>query len=229
MAVIEGGVSAALAGVGVESSSPLHVASKPTPYGTLGHYAIQAETGTIAAGMGANGILFAARWTDASRFAVVYEIGVCMFRNITTGFAIGNWNFRLLFCRAWTADDTGGTTLTISGENNQLRTSMGASLFGAIRIAAAAALGAGTRTPDTQALNAIYGRVPVTIGVQIVPLSTVADLAAGPVIPLFSRDPASEHPIVLAQNEGIEIQGNVPATGTWNAAFYMKWAEVTAY
>jgi hypothetical protein len=39
----------------------------------------------------------------------------------------------------------------------------------------------------------------------------------------------SEHPIVLAQNEGIAVRATMPATGTWSASVLMKWAEVTAY
>ena len=229
MAVLEGGTSAALADVGVAAASPLHVNTKPTPYGALGHYALTAETGLIAAGMGADGELLQFRWTDATRFAVIYEVGVTMFRNNTTAFAAGNWNFKLTIARGWTAVGTGGGTLTLTGDNNQLRTSMGASLVQEIRVATTAALGIGTKTLDVNNLNATYGRVPATANISIIPPVQIADLASGPGMVLFSRDPGSEHPIVVAQNEGFVIRANVPATGTWNAGFWLKWCEVASY
>jgi hypothetical protein len=44
-----------------------------------------------------------------------------------------------------------------------------------------------------------------------------------------SLDRVGEHPLVLAQNEGISVRATVPATGTWIASFLIKWAEVTAF
>lgn len=233
MAVLEGGTSAALADVGAAAASPLHVNTKPTPYGALGHYSVAVSTGTIAAGMGANGEIFHARWTDATKLAVIYEVQMLLFRNITTAFAAGVYNFSLDIKRAWTVDGSGGTALTLTGDNNQLRTSMGASLFGAVRIATTAALTAGTSTVDAQSIGATYGSVGTTptVGAVYIPGPGITGTGGqgGPGVYLFSRDPGSEHPIVLAQNEGIAIRGNVPATGTWVAAVSMKWAEVTAY
>jgi hypothetical protein len=38
-----------------------------------------------------------------------------------------------------------------------------------------------------------------------------------------------EHPLILAQNEGIVIQATVPATGTWQFGVKIDWTEITAY
>lgn len=233
MAVIEGGTSAALMEVGSAAALPAHVTIKPVPYDTLGHYAVVASTGTIAAGMAANGHIFHARWTDATRLAIIYEVQMLLFRNITTAFAAGVFNFTLDFGRSWTADGSGGTALTLTGDNQQLRTSMGTSLFGAIRISTTAALTAGTVTFDTQPIGATYGSVGTTptIGAVYIPGPAVTGTGGqgGAGVTLFSRDPGGEHPIVLAQNEGIAVRGNVPGTGTWVAAVQMKWAEVNFY
>lgn len=222
-------------GVGVEAgaaaSSPLHTNARPTPYGTLGHYAIGARTGLIGAGAAANSQIFHARWTDATRFAVIYEIWLDEFDN-TTGFTAGRFEFNLTVARAWSADGSGGTALTMSGDNNALRTSMGSSLFGAIRIATTAALGAGTSTLDAQPLRIIGGHVGAIANKHNIPQSpvvTTAEVAAGPGVLLWSRDPSNEHPIVLATNEGICVRATVPATGVWSATVSMKWCEVTAY
>lgn len=217
--------------VGAAAAVPLHVTTKPTPYGTLGHYSVAASTGTIGAGMATDGHIFHARWTDATRFAVIHEVSLLLFRNITVAFAAGVFTFKLDFGRTWSADGSGGTSLTLTGDNNQLRTSMGASLFGAVRIATTAALGIGTVAFDTQSIGAAYGSTGTTpvIGQGYIPQYSAVTGGGGEGVVLFSRDPGGEHPIVLAQNEGIAIRGTVPATGTWVAAVRMKWAEVTAY
>jgi len=231
MAVIEGGTSASLADVGVAAASPMHVTTKPTPYGALGHYAISARTGAVAAGSAANSPVLSARWTDATRLCLIYEIWLDEFDN-TTAFTAGRFQFDLIIARGWTVADSLGTTLTLTGDNNQLRTSMGASLFGEIRIATTAVLTAGTRTLDAQPLKIIGGRVGAIANKHNIPQSpvvTTQEVAAGPGILMWSRDPGNEHPIVLAQNEGIVIRSSVPATGVWSATFSMKWCEVTAF
>ena len=58
MAVLEGGVSAALAGVGAETSSPFHVTIKPIPHGALGHYRVNHRC-VLVANQAANSRLFA--------------------------------------------------------------------------------------------------------------------------------------------------------------------------
>ena len=232
MAVIEGATSAELAEVGAAAAKPLHVTGRPIPYGTLGHYAVSARTGSIAAGMAANGQIFHARWTDATRFAVIYEIWIDEFDN-TTAFTAGRFQFALDRARSWTADGSGGTALTLTGDNAQMRTDMGASLFGAIRIATTAALGAGTSTFDANPIKTIGGRVGAIANKHIIPQSpvvTTQEVASGIGVPLFVlTDGGMRHPIVLAQNEGIAIRGTVPATGVWSATVSMYWAEVTAY
>lgn len=236
MAIQVQGASGAIAGVGAEASSPLHVSTKPTPYGTLGHYALATRTGAIAAGAGANSEIFHARWIDATRFGVIYELILEEFDN-TTGFTAGRFEFNLMLARGWSADGSGGTALTLTGNNNKLRTSMGSSLYGAMRTATTAALTAGTKTFDTQPFKIIGGRVGAIANKHTIPQSNVVttqECAAGPGLPLFSRDPGSEHPIILASNggstsEGPVVRATMPATGVWSATVSKKWCEVTAY
>lgn len=225
MAVIEGGASAVLADVGAAAANPLHVVTRPQPYSTLGHYTFGGVTGAIAAGMAANGELLQFRWTDATRFAVITRIEVMGMR-ATTAFAVGTIDIKATIARSFTASGSGGTPLTLTGDNNQMRTSMGASLVGDLRIATTAALGAGTKTLDTQDIGLIathssagVGAATPIIGSIYLPNTSlwVPDLSGG------------EHPIVLAQNEGVVVRATVPGTGVWNLAIKIKWCEVTAY
>jgi hypothetical protein len=109
---------------------------------------------------------------------------------------------------------TGGTGITMA-TLLKLRTAMGSSLLGAgdMRIATTAALGAGTKTLETLSLSSISAPGPITASLngQIIAPGTFlyhADIGDG------------EHPLVLAQNEGLSIRSvAVPATGTWTAAY----------
>jgi len=225
------GASGTIAEVGAASYVPVHMSSRPVSYGTLGHYALAARTGLIGAGMAANGELMQSRWTDAAKFAVLYDIWLDEFDN-TTAFTAGRFEFQLIIARAFSADGTGGTALTLTGDNNQMRTSMGTSLFGTIRIATTAALGPGTKTLDANPLRIIGGHVGAIANKHNIPQSpvvTTAEVAAGAGINMFQVDGGFHHPIVLATNEGVVQRGTPPGTGVWSATYSQKWAEVTAF
>ena len=218
MAVLEGGTSAVLAEVGAVAASPLHVTGKPAPFGSLGEYALGVQSGTMAAGMAANSDVFQARWTDSTRFALIWKVQIAGLYQLTA-FTAGAARFRLGFARSWSADGTGGTALTLTGANNQLAASMGASLFGTIRMATTAALGAGTKTYDTQDNSDYSKMILAAANTQVIePSDGILWDAAD-----------FRHPIRLAQNEGVTIRATVPATGTWVFSVRMIWSEVTAY
>jgi hypothetical protein len=222
-----------------EAPKGLHTINKPQDYGVLGHYRGVFTTGTIAAGMAANGELVQMRWVDTTRFCVIYDVEVLEFRNITTAFAAGVWQFNVIRSTAWSADGTGGNAVTVTDPQLQVRaTTMGASLFSTgFRLATTAALGAGTKTFDTLAMGACFGNVGSTpaIADYIIPKGGGTGPTSGDGIKILKPDIASgEHPIVLtttsaALAEGISIRGTVPATGTWIASFLVKWAEVAQF
>jgi len=233
------GAAGTIVGAGAEAQEGLHFISKPQDYGVLGHYAAVLTTGTIGAGMAALGELVQMRWIDATRLCLIHEVQVLEFRNVATAWTAGRFLFDVCIARGWSADGTGGAAVVVTGDQNQLRTSMGASLFSTgFRLATTAALGAGTKTLDTNPIGACFGMVDAVAVKYHIPQSNVvatASPAAGPGIMLWKADIASgEHPIVLASNggstsDGIAIRATVPATGTWAASFLVKWAEVTAF
>jgi hypothetical protein len=225
--------------VGGFSAKGAHVIAKPQDYGALGHYRGIFTTGTIAAGMAADGELLQMRWVDATRFCVITHVAVLEFRNITTAFAAGPFNFKLFRSTAWSADGSGGGAVTVTDPAMQLRAaSMGASLFSTgFRLATTAALGAGTKTLDARPMGACFGNVGSTPAIAQMYIPAVPPVTGGslPGIDLFAPDTgAGEHPIVLTSNggttsEGISITGNVPGTGTWIASFLVKWMELAAF
>ena len=225
MAVLEGGTSAELADIGAAVSKGLHVITKPDAYSTLGHYRFAGVTGAIAAGAAANAEVFQMRWTDATNVCIVKKVRVTGMR-ATTAFAVGTIDIKATIARSFSVSGTGGTPLTLTGDNQAMRTSMGTSLMGDMRIATTAALGAGTKTLDTQDIGFIATH------------SSAGPFAATPIVGqtylptdvLYLCDQASgEHPVTLVQNEGLVVRATVPATGVWNIAVEVVWEELTAF
>ena len=202
----------------------LRVAIRPADYGTLGSYSLSAVTGTLAAAIAANSELCQFRWTDATRLGVVRRVSVSAGLNAAAT-AAALLSLEAVIARSFTVAGTGGTALTITGNNGKLRTSMGTTLLGELRVATTAALGAGTKTLDTQgvgllAYSVLTGAITLVVSGTIVPLSN-----------LYDSDNADGHPIVLAQNEGVIVRTGIiqPATMTWNLGVTYRWAELTAY
>ena len=228
------GATGSVVEVGGFAAKGLHTINKPHDYGAFGHYRGIFTTGTIAAGMAANGELLQMRWVDATRFCIITHVAVLEFRNITTAFAAGVFNFALTRATAWTADGTGGGAVTVTDPAFQLRAAtMGASLFSTgFRLATTAALGAGTKTLDGNNMGMSFGNVGSTpaIADYIIPKGGGTGPASGYGVDLFQPDTgAGEHPIGLAQNEGVVVRATVPATGTWIASMLVKWIEVSAF
>ena len=196
----------------------LRVAQRPVDYGALGFYSINLVTGVMGAGLAGNSEIFQARWTDATRFCAVYDLG-CDGAGGILAFAAGATKMEAMVARGWSADGSGGTAATITGNNNKLRTSMGTTLFGAIRGASTSALGAGTKTLDAQGIGAVHGATTVNAGTVLLPPSNLFGAAGG----------TDNHPLVLVQNEGVIVRATVPITGTWTGGVSMRWAELTAY
>ena len=191
---------------------------RPIDYGALGSYRMSLLSGTMAAGLAANSEVVQFRWSDATRLCVVTSIIFDGLSGSATAFAAGFGKVDLIAARSWTADGSGGNAATITGNNSKQRTSMGTTLLGAARIASTAALTAGTKTLDTQALGQYSAAFGTGTSVQWIPQ-----------FDMFHIDPGGEHPLVLTQNEGFVVRATVPATGTWQFGVTVCWTEVASY
>ena len=210
-----GGVVAEVGGTGYRA---LRSEQRPLEIGSLGAYSLSMLSGTMAAGLVANSEIYQFRWTDATRLAVVHSIILDGISGSATAFAAGFGAVTVTPARSFTAAGTGGTAATITGNNQKLRTSMGTTLLGEARCASTTALGAGTKTLDSQAI----GQYSLAIG-------TTASVQISPQVILFDWKTLGEHPLILAQNEGFAIRATVPATGTWQFGITVRWSEVTVY
>lgn len=209
----------------VSTTTPLPVEIRGTNFGALGEFAIAETTGAIGAGAAADSPIFYARNTSTTNLAVIKEISVDGLY-ATTAFAAGGIAIEAFVARSFTAENgaPGGTALTISGNNQNLRTSMAAVGLGVIRIASTAALAAPTWTLDAQPIGRIHTHSSGGVGSATPIIGSIYM----PKTELFRAAPG-EHPIVLAQDEGIAILATVPGTGVWLAGIRLKWAEVPAF
>lgn len=180
----------------------------------LGGYRVSALTGTMAAGIAANSWIYVFRWTDATALCVVEEILCDGLAASGTAFAAGFGKVELKIGRAMSDSGSGGTALTLTGNNTKLRTAVGGTLMGAIRIATTAALTAPTATFDSQGSAQLSAGFPAVAGQQII----------APDTPLY-RKPRNGQPLILAASEGFAIRVTVPATGTWQAGITTQWSE----
>lgn len=190
-----------------------------------GHYRISARTGALAAGAATRNIFYA-RWTHATKLAILQELRIDGIY-ATTAFAAGAIAIDALVARAFTAENgaPGGTALTLTTNNAKMRTLMPTTAMGVIRLSTTASLAAPTWTRDAHPVG------------QIVTHSSAGFSSATPIIGsiylpnniLYQAKPNDEYPLVLAENEGISIDVTVPATGVWVAGVTMRWAEVAVY
>lgn len=223
MAVLEGAVSAALAGVGAESGSGLHVTLKPTPPGALGHYRTSHRCNVVA-NQAANSRLFELRNAHASNLIVIQRLRITVVETSAHTAALDN----SLDVYRLTSFSVSSTTGTVTPVASKLRTSYAAidtaaTLLRGVTVAGAAAgMTGATLTKDTAPLF----QVPIFY-LAVVP-------TAGPTVTsTFDYTPAAtgESPLVLAQNEGFLIENRALFGAAGQAAVYIDvaWAEVTAY
>lgn len=226
MAVLEGGVSGALAGVGAEAASALHTIRFPVAHGAGGFYRAGANSGTMAAALGANSEIYQFRFvTGASRIALVYKVSISAGANVAAS-AAALAAFRMTAARGWTVAGSGGTRLNLTGDFCQLRTSYATSEVNDIGISTTAALTAGTKTLDTTDLGT------VGFGIGTGAITTSLPLTFLPHTALFDADGEGQHPLALANQEGFVIRSGAnafPAAMTWTFGVNVLWAEVPSF
>lgn len=196
----------------------LRATLRPIDYGSFGSYRVSGLSGTMAAGLAANSEIFQFRWTDATRLCVVTSVLFDGLSGSATAFAAGFANVQMLIARSWTADGSGGSTLSLAGNNQKMRSSMNTTLVGGSRIASTAALSAGTKTLDVQPIGQYSAAIGTGTSVQWIPQ-----------FDLFHMDPGGESPLLLTQNEGFVVRATVPATGTWQFGVTVAWTECGSY
>jgi hypothetical protein len=217
MAIQIQGNGGAIAEVDGTSFRAMRMVKRPMDYGALGSYAVSARTGVMAAGLAANAEIFQLRWTDATRLCVITSVH-CSGGGSIVAFAAGVTVMEVLAARSWVTVGSGGTAITLTTNNQKLRSAMGTSLVNDMRVASTGILGLGAKTLDAQPLGSIVSSVTAVAGAPLWPAAH-----------LYEINENDGHPIILAANEGIVVRATVPATGTWTASIDVTWMEMAAY
>ena len=187
---------------------------RPLDHGGGGFYRLALQSGaltTIAAG----GNVFAFRWYSLFYNAIVWWVKWSWYT--TTAFSSAQIVDHALYIgRGWTSNYGAGTGAVLTGNNNKKRTSYATSNVNDCRIAATVVLtGTPTITLDSQPIMYRQGWS-----------ATLGDALIDPQPTDFETE--QEHPIVLANNEGLVLQ-NVTlmgATGVIKLNVEIAWSEV---
>jgi hypothetical protein len=116
----------------------------------LGHYRIAVPTG-LTTGLTANAPIFAARWNSTTIRALITRLEVQAVL-VTPFTAAQEITVAAYYARSWTAADTGGTSVTLTTPFNQQNSIADVAPIVTMNVATTAAITAGTRTLDGNAL-----------------------------------------------------------------------------
>lgn len=212
--ILKSGASGDLANV--DTNKALRVTPRE-PAATVGLFAVAAKTGLLAASLSAAAPLFSFR-SAASGLTVVSRVTVSCFDTIA-GTAGGLMELEMVIARSFSAADTGGTALTLTGSNQKKRTSYTTSGLTDLRIATTAALGAGTRTLDAQGINQIPFVQTNAAGLLLAPTD------------LFNPNDSASGYLVFAASEGFIIRtvAGWPAIGTPTVYVRVEWLETLTW
>ena len=217
MALIQSGADSTLLTVDPTFKSA-RVVIKPDEM--VGAYQIGLASGaltTVAASTSSAGTVYSFRYAPGtSNVCVVKRVSINWVQTTAFG-AAQQMGFGLFVARGFSGADSGGTTATLSGNNQKYRTSFQTTQVSNINIGSTGQLTAGTRTLDAQPLGAAYFWVP-GVGTQLVQTE------------LISYD-ANDYPLVLENNEGFVIQNLVlmGASGVGTLVVNVEWFEATSY
>lgn len=187
------------------------VTDRPIEPGSGGYYQ-GIVMGTTAASPAAAANLVSFRWTSSSLICLIREIKLQV--QVSTASTAGLPEMAGYVARSFSVSDSSGTAVTLTGNALKKRTSYPTTSLGDFRFASGGTLTAGTRTLDAQPI------IDVSLALALGSRDTQ----------LFNIDGPGDHPIVLAQNEGLVFQ-NVTAltTGVYRYILGISWAEVPSY
>lgn len=204
------------------------------PFEALGYYSIEGNTSTYS-GLAANTPLFSMRWGSAAAVAVILKVEIAVITSAAASTAAITER-QLIVARSFTVSDTGGTAVTLTGNNAKRRTSHATSLVTDMRFGTT--ITAGTRTLDANPVASVLAWAPLNhTGVEIGgtgsgPTSAAWSTAGGiGMVKMYDATDGHQHPIVLAQNEGLIMRiGAAQPTGSTQQTFLnVLWAEATTF
>ncbi len=216
-----------------------NVTLSPFDTGVMGHYRAISLAAAVN-GLTAAQIIASLTWRAPSPYFVLTRLAaqVEVITAVTTACVLDLKAFVFRGASA-VATGSGSTVLTLTGNNQKMKASMGTtqfSAFGEIRTAQGAAqpiTAAASKTNDAAPFGwASFGTLFDTSGTgTAVLVKPGAAVTPGGWNDLYTFNPGTQYPLVLSSGEGIEIQVHTAdnADGTITYAFLWEWFETTAY
>lgn len=176
---------------------------------------------TVAAATATAGHLWAMRWSPTAsqpKFCLITRLRARL--STISGFtAAQEVGMDLSVLRSYTASHTGGTAVTLTGDNAKKRQAHPTSAVADMRIGSTGALTAGTHTFDAQPISQ----------------DQYAELAAGAAVPkgkseiFLSTEDLDRYPLILKADEGLAIRNTVlmGAGGTARLVVEIDWQELS--
>ena len=192
----------------------------------LGSYGLSVVTGTLAAALAANAVVFSARWADATKIATITSMRwrFLPLTPFTAATLTDHTSFDAFIGRTFSASHTGGTALTLTGSSFKRRNSFSSTAFTDLRIATTAALGGGTITLDAHPFAQSIRK-----GNRVNPAAATEEVVMPQADGFDGTYSASDgdHPILLVTSEGIVIRNRTvwPAAGTGVLLVEFNWNE----
>lgn len=199
----------------------------------LGHYCVGQLSGSIAATPTALDAHASFRWAPSlgTALAVIERIrvGWTVLTAITTAVPMA---YQATIARSFTVDFTTASTAINLGsvtKTQAMRSNMGSSLLGTAgpRISTTTVMTGKTYTLDTGPIGyAVWNPTQILTGTVSMPAACAGEMKA-----LYECNDNGQHPIVLANNEGVIVQivNTGWATGTIGLYVEWTWCEVSSY
>ena len=191
-----------------------------------GAFSLALESGIMAAGLTAGSEIFQWRWNPTVANVICVPRLIRCNGGAIAAFTAGYGSFSLKSATAWSADGTGGNAVSFAQTQDQRKRKSGAEpqlptvqTNTGVRIATTAALGAGTKTFDTNPLVVGSFGVAATAGAYLGTFDS----------PLWMQTSEFIYPVSFATNEGFSILATVPATGTWTFGIVIEWDEFNTF
>lgn len=229
MAVIQGGSSNTLADVGLAAFKGMHVTQKPIAY-DAGHYRLSIATGTIAAALAANSVVFSFRNAHPTIQAILTRLRTRFMplTPFTAATLTDAGSFDAYSATVFTGSHTGGTAITLTGTALKVRQTMGSSNMADIRIATTAALGGGSLTLTAHPFAASMAKAN-----RVNPAAATEETIMPPFdgIDYTFNGAGGEHPNVFGNSEGFVLRNRTvwPAAGTGILLVEIGWAEASFF
>lgn len=183
---------------------------------TLGHYYVGGGTGSLAGAIASNSTLAWIRWADATSYFVLIRLAVTIVSPAVSSPVFTSWSLSHISGTTAAAAGAGSTVLTPSRARQNMSPSL-LTASGEIRVAGTGGL----------SINGIGDTSFMSAGGYF----NANANAATSLLELYQWRGLGQHPVVLGQNEALQIQtpSGWAASNTQIWFFVFEWAEVAAF